>query len=132
MNTRLRPLFGAMALSVLLGCPGCGGSDAKPVEAAGPGIEALDGLTKSLKSRKPASRARAAKSIGAMGPAGAGAVPALTAALKDHDVAVRAAAAHALGKIGPDAKAALPDLQNLAKHAATREVAEAAIQEIDQ
>lgn len=132
MIARFRPLVGALAISILFACSGCGGTGAEPVEASPPNGEALDGLTKSLKSRKPASRARAARTIGAMGPSAARAVPALTAALKDHDVAVRAAAAHALGKIGPDAQSALPDLQNLAKHAATREVAEAAIQEIAQ
>lgn len=132
MNDRFRSrsLSALSALLVGISSAGCGGSAASPVVAP-PNTAAVPSLIQSLKSRKPAARARAAVSISRIGPAAEEAVPALVAALKDHDPAVKAAAAHALGKIGPAAKSALPELTALAKHAALREVAEASIKEID-
>lgn len=130
MNGGRRPLAAALALVLGISCVGCGGSSA-PV-AAPPNVAALPGLIQSLKARKPDARARAAVSIGRMGPAAAEAVPALRAALKDRDVAVKAAAAHALGKIGPEARSALPDLEALASRSALSVTVATSIREIGQ
>ncbi|MBN9523141.1 HEAT repeat domain-containing protein, partial [bacterium] len=60
-------------------------------------------LTKQLQNTDPSYRLRAAKALGALGPAARFAVPDLTAALRDADADVRRAAVAALQLIVPDA-----------------------------
>jgi len=69
-------------------------------------------LIKTLKSKDPKIRARAASYIGHVGLEAGAAAPALAAALKDSSPAVRDAAVVALARIGPPARAALPDLKD--------------------
>jgi HEAT repeat protein len=62
-------------------------------------------LTKQLQSADPSFRLRAAKALGAIGPAARFAVPDLVAALRDTDADVRRAAVAALQQISPEARA---------------------------
>ena len=65
--------------------------------------------------RISAVRKEACKTLGAIGPKAAPAVPSLVKALHDPQVDVRQQAAIALGKIGPDAGPALPELIKAAR-----------------
>jgi len=117
----------AAVLSVALGLAGCGGS---PPAAAPVGARAVPVLAAGLKAKDPNARARAAMSLGRMGPEARSAVPDLAAALKDREPSVRAAAAQALGAVGPDAAPARPALEALAKQPLTRQVASEALERI--
>lgn len=114
---------------LLIGCDQQGGGP--PVTGAGVDATALPTLIRGLKLRDPAARARSAEAIGRIGPAAKEAVPDLIAALKDRDLSVRAAAVYSLGQIGPDARNALPELKPLAGQGPLREVATAAIKQIE-
>ena len=73
----------------------------------------LPDLIRSLRSRLPADRAKAARDLGRLGWLARDAMPALAAAVEDDDAKVREAAAHALGQMGPDA---LPALVRMLAH----------------
>jgi HEAT repeat protein len=116
--TRSIAAWPLLALCLVGGCAPPGGSSAgDPATPA-----ALDDALRGLRARDPATRARAAARLAAMGPAAAKAVPALSSALKDRDLSVKAAAAHALGEIGPDARPALPTLEALSRQETLRDV----------
>ena len=97
-------------LRVQLTAAGVMGGVARVVPEAKAAIPALIGL---LGSSNRFVRARAAYSLGCMGPAAAAAVPTLTKLIDDYSRDVRIAAVTALGWIGPDAKAATPALVKL-------------------
>jgi HEAT repeat protein len=97
-SMKTMPLF-ALAVSLL---PLTALNAAEP-----PSIEALVG---GLKSERAESRARAAESLGELGPLAASAVPALVTALSDKNVEVQYEALLALEHIGPAARGAVPEL----------------------
>src|SRR5207302_7485743 len=80
----------------------------------------LADLVKDLKSDKPNTRARAAESLGRLGPAAAPAVPQLIAALGDKVAAVQRESLIALDRIGPAAREAVPALVALLKGETSR------------
>jgi HEAT repeat protein len=70
----------------------------------------IEGLTRDLRSTKSDVRARAAESLGKLGPLAAPAVRPLVAALSDNSIPVQLEALIALSEIGPAARTAIPDL----------------------
>lgn len=74
----------------------------------------LPDLIRALRSRTPADRARAAKTLGRLGWLAKDALPALVGVLRDDDGKVREAAAQAVGQMGPEA---VPDLTGMLAHA---------------
>ena len=75
------------------------------------GPAALPYLIKTLDSKTPKIRAKAASYLGHLGPAAGAAAPALAMALNDSNPAVRSSAVIALAQVGPAANAAIPALQ---------------------
>jgi HEAT repeat protein len=73
----------------------------------------LPELLRALRSRTPASRARAAKDLGRLGGLARDALPTLVGALRDSDAKVREAVAQAIGQMGPKA---LPELATMLSH----------------
>jgi len=72
-------------------------------------------LIRELHSGKSESRARAAATLGKLGPLAAPAVPELVAALADKSIPLQLEALLALEHIGPAARAAVPDLVKILK-----------------
>jgi HEAT repeat protein len=76
---------------------------------------AVPALIEALGAQEPASREKAARTLGCLGEVAAGAVGALTTALRDKDRDVRLAAAKSLWNITKDAGAVVPVLVDLLK-----------------
>lgn len=73
----------------------------------------LPDLIRSLRSRVPTDRLRAAKDLARLGSLARDALPSLVGILRDDDAKVRDAAAHAVGQMGADA---LPALSGMLAH----------------
>ena len=89
------------------------------------GLPAIPALVEALGAEEPATRVRAARTLGSLGEAAA-AAPALTAALQDDDPDVRLAAAKALWRVSKAADEVVPALVELleGRRAAVGEVSE--------
>ena len=81
-------------------------------EYKGDAIEAMPTLIEILQNKELDSEIRwnAARTLGKLGPDGAGAIAALVAALEDEEATVREHSAEALGDIGPKASESVPAL----------------------
>src|SRR5262245_56265833 len=80
----------------------------------------VDQLIRDLRSTRSEVRARAAESLGKLGPLAAPAVRPLVAALSDNSIPVQLEALIALSEIGPAARAAAPDLARILQGAEAR------------
>jgi HEAT repeat protein len=78
--------------------------------SGGPAVAAL---TAALGAREPATRLKAARTLGSLGEAAAGAAAALAEALRDKDPDVRLAAAKGLWNVTKEADAVVPALVGL-------------------
>lgn len=77
------------------------------------GLPAVPTLVEVLGAGEPATRVKAARTLGLLGEAAAAAAPALTAALRDDDLDVRLAAAKALWHVSKAADEVVPALVDL-------------------
>ena len=77
------------------------------------GLPAIPALVEALGAEEPATRVKAARTLGSLGEAAAAAAPALTAALQDDDPDVRLAAAKALWHVSKAADEVVPALVEL-------------------
>jgi HEAT repeat protein len=75
-----------------------------------PATRDVDGWAARLRDEDPVARCHAAKALGKLGAAAAGAVPELTDGLGDPDPMVRSMCAAALGKVGEAARPAVARL----------------------
>ena len=101
-----RRVFVAVLSGMLLLARGCEKSQGQKAQD-----RKLAALERQLKSSKAEARAKAALSLGNMGPAAEPATLMLVEALEDEEAEVRRQVARALGKIGPGAAAAAPALR---------------------